>query len=508
MATAADSRNQTLDTYRQVTQTLAETKHEEMKSSHYGSIDPAAIAALREKLNSAKLPDAARLSKGYIKETLGIDIGDRGGIVIMKNPGDKEHSIWEVEKEYKADKKLKSIRMGRGSMAKIKSLINVKTGEKKLIKILSPLIPIDSSQAKTGLRREAAILADLKKGDAFYIEKLYTAREKANLKKKNRPCIAMNYVPTIDLSTALADGKIKLSLAEKFKAIKSLCRKVAWIHEQGYVHMDISANNVRLDEKNAELDVIDVGFSQKIGDSIAEAPGTPGYAAPEAFKMGQKAYPERDIFSVGNIARALFELLLINPCTNAPLFNPMRFDLTQQQSLAILAIIHQMTVDQPEKRISLKEAINQFDALEERIAEPTLASPAEDKEINPAMQLALHLARDIRIWIKNLTLFLHSNKAMEAHKKEMIGLSAELVGLLEDKVHLSLHTEHVKQYLNVILPHYIRGGILVGIDLTLKRWLGLLDQMQQTKEASLSSNNTSAPVALNTCQPQRKFANS
>jgi serine/threonine-protein kinase len=76
------------------------------------------------------------------------------------------------------------------------------------------------------------------------------------------------------------------------------------MHENGYVHRDLSAGNVRRTSAGVWT-VMDPGFAKHLNRTSITGlwqPGTPGYLSPEHGSAGGRITPASDVFCVGNLA--------------------------------------------------------------------------------------------------------------------------------------------------------------------------------------------------------------
>lgn len=80
---------------------------------------------------------------------------------------------------------------------------------------------------------------------------------------------------------------------------------VAYIHQQGILHLDIKSNNVML-QPNGQIKLIDLGIASRMSDATNSTGfGTPTYMPPEQSEKGLCG-PYTDIFALGIM---LFEML-------------------------------------------------------------------------------------------------------------------------------------------------------------------------------------------------------
>lgn len=80
---------------------------------------------------------------------------------------------------------------------------------------------------------------------------------------------------------------------------------VAYIHNKGYLHLDIKSNNVMI-QPNGKLKLIDLGIASRMSEaSNSTGFGTPAYMPPEQSEMG-RCGKYTDVFALGIM---LFEML-------------------------------------------------------------------------------------------------------------------------------------------------------------------------------------------------------
>ena len=80
---------------------------------------------------------------------------------------------------------------------------------------------------------------------------------------------------------------------------------VAYIHNKGYLHLDIKSNNVMI-QPNGKLKLIDLGIASRLSEVVSGTGfGTPAYMPPEQSEKG-RCGKYTDIFALGIM---LFEML-------------------------------------------------------------------------------------------------------------------------------------------------------------------------------------------------------
>jgi serine/threonine-protein kinase len=98
----------------------------------------------------------------------------------------------------------------------------------------------------------------------------------------------------------------RLSLADRLRLMRSVCRAVQTAHQQLIVHLDLKPSNI-LVTQNGRVKLLDFGTA-KLVDAARQTPGTPSltllYASPEQLRGGPPSVA-CDIYSLGII---LYEL--------------------------------------------------------------------------------------------------------------------------------------------------------------------------------------------------------
>ncbi|MFD9353651.1 serine/threonine-protein kinase [Streptomyces sp. NPDC060031] len=111
--------------------------------------------------------------------------------------------------------------------------------------------------------------------------------------------IATEYVAGPTLSHAVAErGALPTDTCRRLFA--ALAEGLASVHAYGVTHRDLKPQNVILGAQGPQL--IDFGIARGVGDTAltqdGQAPGTPGYTAPEVL-LGAEAGAAADVFALG-----------------------------------------------------------------------------------------------------------------------------------------------------------------------------------------------------------------
>jgi HD-like signal output (HDOD) protein len=155
---------------------------------------------------------------------------------------------------------------------------------------------------------------------------------------------------------------------------------VAYAHQQGVVHRDLSPSNIMI-SKNGVPRVMDFGISQMIGSESSAGQsikGTLRYMSPEHFSTNQVIGPGSDVFALGLI---LFEMLtftraidgendftIIFKIINEPAVAPSL--MNPKVDVGLDSIVLKALQKEPEARFSdaksMKEAIDTYLDLKQR----------------------------------------------------------------------------------------------------------------------------------------------
>jgi serine/threonine protein kinase len=122
-----------------------------------------------------------------------------------------------------------------------------------------------------------------------------------------RSHMVMELVDGPDLGSLLARRR-RLTPNETVHLVASVCDALAFAHERGVVHGDVSHRNILLRRSNGAVKLADFGLSSSVGEDGAPCPatmiGTAGYVAPDVL-WGARQTPRSDLYSLGVITYRL-----------------------------------------------------------------------------------------------------------------------------------------------------------------------------------------------------------
>ena len=137
-------------------------------------------------------------------------------------------------------------------------------------------------------RTEAAVLKACQ-GDPSIV-KLYSTFE-----KENSEYIVEEYIDGITLRNYVTSpSREKLSVQDAANTLYPVAKAVKGMHHKGYLHCDISPDNLIFDTKKRQLVLIDFGFAHNI-DNKSPLPQKPIYSPTEFYE--DEAYYNSDLYS-------------------------------------------------------------------------------------------------------------------------------------------------------------------------------------------------------------------
>ncbi len=186
--------------------------------------------------------------------------------------------------------------LGEGGMGEVYLGVHEKLGRPAAIKILHSNISDESF--KTRFFNEARLQASLHHPN---IAALYDFQEQGH-----ELLIFMEFVDGESLDDLVS--RRAFSINESLEVFASVCEAVGYIHQNGIVHRDIKAQNIKLTAAG-KAKLLDFGIAKAAGShgltQTGGVIGTPNYLSPEQLK-GEKATSSADVWALGVL---LYEML-------------------------------------------------------------------------------------------------------------------------------------------------------------------------------------------------------
>src|SRR5262245_40477107 len=246
--------------------------------------------------------------------------------------------------------------VGMGGMGAVYSAVHLSTGRQIAVKVLLPNLAIGNPRLLELFEREARVVGRLRHENIV------------DIIDAGRTTDGVAYIAMEWLEGRPLEEEIQRGGPLSFQRVSEILRQVAAAleesHSQHIIHRDLKPSNIFLVKRaggREQVKVVDFGISKSLGDTggspVSSVMGTPQYASPEQFKLGENIDSRTDIYSLGVM---LFQML-----TNALPFN----DTT------ISALIHKHLNEPPPPLRSLRPEIPP--AVEELVGRMLAKQPAD-----------------------------------------------------------------------------------------------------------------------------------
>ncbi len=246
--------------------------------------------------------------------------------------------------------------VGMGGMGAVYSAVHLSTGRQIAVKVLLPNLAIGNPRLIELFEREARVVGRLRHENIV------------DIIDAGRTTDGVAYIAMEWLEGHPLEDEIQRGGPLSFQRVSEILRQVAAAldesHSQHIIHRDLKPSNIFLVKRpggREQVKVVDFGISKSLGDTggspVSSVMGTPQYASPEQFKLGENIDSRTDVYSLGVM---LFQML-----TNALPFN----DTT------ISALIHKHLNEPPPPLRSLRPDIPP--AVEELVGRMLAKQPAD-----------------------------------------------------------------------------------------------------------------------------------
>jgi serine/threonine protein kinase len=230
----------------------------------------------------------------------------------------------------------------------------------KQLPLAPGLTPADADLANQRAMREARITARLSHPYAISVYDV--------VEHEGRPCIVMQFLPSVTLASVLTDvGTLKSEEATQVGS--QIASALAAAHQAGITHRDVKPGNILIADDGTAL-ISDFGISHALGDATLTSTGlihgTPAFIAPEVAR-GQEATFASDVFSLGSTLYAALEgdpPFGRDPNTIALLHKVAAGEFSPPQRAGPLTfLLGQMLSRDPADRPSMKDVATRLERL-------------------------------------------------------------------------------------------------------------------------------------------------
>jgi serine/threonine protein kinase len=226
-----------------------------------------------------------------------------------------------MDKRFQIDEKIGEYRVvgfiGQGGMGEVYHFHHEKLNRPVAVKVLGGSVSLDENY-KTRFLNEARLQASLQHPN---IATLYDFQEVGN-----ELLIFMELVDGESLDS-LIDRQF-FSVEESLQVFESIVGAIKYVHENGIIHRDIKAENVKLNQQGVPK-LLDFGIAKDYQSQtltqIGGVIGTPNYLAPEQID-GEKADEQTDIWSLGVL---LYRMLTGRLPFEAAMFETLVYQIVQ-----------------------------------------------------------------------------------------------------------------------------------------------------------------------------------
>jgi serine/threonine protein kinase len=189
-------------------------------------------------------------------------------------------------------------KIGEGGMGQVHRATQLSLGRTVAVKFLNPLTPQWSERAES--HRESRLMAALAHP---HVVTIYDCGQ-----AEGRPYLVMEYVDGATLRSRMTPGQ-PWSIAQAAPLLDAIAQALAYIHEQGVLHLDLKPENV-LCTNNGGVKITDFGLAASHMDArtlleMGFACGSLDYCPPEQ-RHGLPLDARSDVFSLAVLA---YELL-------------------------------------------------------------------------------------------------------------------------------------------------------------------------------------------------------
>uniref|UniRef100_A0A1I8I0P1 Protein kinase domain-containing protein n=1 Tax=Macrostomum lignano TaxID=282301 RepID=A0A1I8I0P1_9PLAT len=265
-------------------------------------------------------------------------------------------------------------RLGSGAFGVVHRCKELSTGQYFVAKFIQTPTAIE----KQTVRQEVAVMNALHHSKLINLHDVYESVQETVL--------IVEFLSGGDLFDRVADDSYKMTEAEVIKYIRQVCEGLLYMHEQGYVHLDIKPENIICEtSKSTNIKLVDFGLTTRLdpNEPVKVTMATAEFAAPEIAEHEPVGF-YTDMWAVGVLAYVLLSGLspFLGNDSYETLANVRRCEWEfQRDAFSSVSddakdFIKNLLVRRGEKRLTVHEALEHpwllegrsLDGLDKRIA--------------------------------------------------------------------------------------------------------------------------------------------
>ncbi|GAA1339670.1 serine/threonine-protein kinase [Arthrobacter roseus] len=181
--------------------------------------------------------------------------------------------------------------LGTGGSAAVWLVANSGTGTERALKVLAGNPAREREDDQYEIRREMAILSRHSHPHLIAIHQF--------LDTDQGPALLMDYASGGSVGQLVA-ARGPLPVGEVVTMLTPIAQALAYLHENGVTHGDVSPGNVLFTSEGMPL-LSDLGVSRLLGEAAGAEHGTPGFAPVNGDLQGRSG-PNADVYALGALA--------------------------------------------------------------------------------------------------------------------------------------------------------------------------------------------------------------
>ncbi len=181
--------------------------------------------------------------------------------------------------------------LGTGGSAAVWLVTNSGTGTERALKVLAGSPTREREDDQYEIRREMAVLSRHSHPHLIAVHQF--------LDTDQGPALLMDYASGGSVGQ-LVGARGPLPIGEVVTMLTPVAQALAYLHENGVTHADVSPGNVLFTAEGMPL-LSDLGVSRLLGEAVGGERGTPGFA-PVNGDLQDRSGPGIDVYALGALA--------------------------------------------------------------------------------------------------------------------------------------------------------------------------------------------------------------